>query len=215
MRALAEMKTVLAVGGLTASLLLAGACASPRVESAYAPDSFDTSVERAPTVATLHATARVMASQGRDSQCELVLHKLIDEHPDFLPAYNELAELHMRYGAIESAAVTLEMGLERAPEDGVMLNNLGMCRLLQKHYEEALDCFTRACASNPEDARSRSNMATSLGLLGRHDEALALFYQVLPPAEAHHNVAVLCRSIGDEERARLEFARAADPKLRR
>jgi hypothetical protein len=58
-------------------------------------------------------------------------------------------------------------------------------------------------------------MATALGLLGRIDESLALFYQVLPPGDAHHNVAVLCRSIGNEERARVEFARAEDPRLRR
>ena len=200
---------------LAAGLLVLGACTSPRVESAYAPDSFDTSVDRAPTASTLHATARVMAAQGRDAQCELVLRKLIDEHPDFLPAYNELAELHMRYGAIDSAVVTLEMGLERAPQDTVMLNNLGMCRLLQKRYDEALDSFTLASAADPDDARARANMATTLGLLGRADEALALFYQVMPPADAHHNVAVLCRSIGDDERAALEFRRAEDPKLRR
>ena len=87
--------------------------------------------------------------------------------------------------------------------------------MLQQRYEASLEYFTRATAADPGDARSRANMATALGLLGRTDESLALFYQVMHPEDAHHNVAVLCRSIGDEERAELEFARASDPKLRR
>jgi Flp pilus assembly protein TadD len=197
------------------SLALMAACSAAPSEEQFAPNSFELAVDRGPTVSTLHATARVMAAQGRDGECEIVLEKLIAEHPDFLPAYNELAELHMRNGSLLSAQAALEVGLQRAPEDATLLNNMGMTLLLQQRYESSLEYFTRATAVDPGDARSRANMATALGLLGRTDEALALFYQVLPPEDAHHNVAVLCRSIGDERRAELEFARASDPKLRR
>jgi Flp pilus assembly protein TadD len=200
---------------LAASLACLGACSTTPSEDDFAPDSFDVAVDRGPTVTTLHATARVMASQGRDGECEVVLEKLIDEHPDFLPAYNELAELHMRNGSLMSAQATLELGLQRAPADPTLLNNMGMTLLLEQRYEASLDYFTRATAAEPGDARSRANMATALGMLGRIDESLALYYQVLPPADAHYNVAVLCRSIGDDERAEVEFARAADPRLRR
>jgi len=200
---------------LAAVLCALAACAASPSEEDFAPDSFDTAVDRGPTVATLHAMARVMAAQGRDAECEIVLEKLIEEHPDFLPAYNELAELHMRNGSLMSAQAALELGLQRASEDAVLLNNMGMCFLLQQKYEAALEHFTRATAADPSDARSRANMATALGLLGRTDESLALFYQVLPPEDAHYNVAVLCRSIGDEQRAELEFARAKDPSLRK
>lgn len=198
-----------------ALLVVSGACSTTPSEEDYAPNSFDRAVDRGPTVATLHATARVMAAQGRDGECEVVLEKLIAEHPDFLPAYNELAELHMRNGSLLSAQAALEVGLQRAPKDPTLLNNMGMTLLLQQRYEASLEYFTRATAADPGDARSRANMATALGLLGRADESLALFYQVMHPEDAHHNVAVLCRSIGDERRAELEFARAADPKLRR
>ena len=201
-------------GAVALSLLGACTTAQPPEEN-FAPDSFDVATDRAPSVNTLHAMARVMASQGRDAECEVVLDKLIAEHADFLPAYNELAELHMRNGSLLSAQTALELGLERAPNDVVLSNNMGMCLLLQQRYEESLPHFARASAADPSDARSRANMATALGLLGRTDDALALFYQVMPPEDAHHNVAVLCRTIGDNERAELEFRRAEDPKARK
>jgi len=201
-------------GALALSLLGACTAAQPSEEN-YAPDSFDRATDRAPSVNTLHAMARVMASQGRDAECEVVLDKLVAEHPDFLPAYNELAELHMRNGSLISAETALELGLARAPDDVVLSNNMGMCLLLQQRYEESLPHFARASSADPSDARSRANMATALGLLGRTDEALALFYQVMPPEDAHHNVAVLCRTIGDNQRAELEFQRAENPKLRK
>jgi len=198
------------------ALSLLGACAAQQPnKDDYAPDSFDLAADRGPSVKTLHAMARVMAAQGRDAECEVVLDKLIADHPDFLPAYNELAELHMRNGSLISAETALELGLQRAPNDTVLSNNMGMCLLLQQRYEESLPHFARASAADPGDARSRANMATALGLLGRTDEALALFYQVMPPEDAHHNVAVLCRTIGDNERAELEFQRAENPKLRK
>jgi Flp pilus assembly protein TadD len=200
---------------LATALVLSSACATYPSKDDYAPDSFDGAVDRGPSIATLHAMARVMAAQGRDSECEVVLEKLLTEHPDFMPAYNELAELHMRNGSLLSAEATLEAGLQRAPEDPTLLNNMGMALLLEQRYEASLDYFTQAAAADPGDARCRANMATALGMLGRIDEALALYYQVLPPEDAHYNVAVLCRSIGDDERAELEFARAADPRLRR
>lgn len=200
---------------LVAALPLVTGCASGLSKDDYSSDTFEAGAERGPSISTLHAMARVMAAQGRDAECEVVLDKLVAEHPDFLPAYNELAELHMRNGSVLSAETALELGLQRAPEDGVLSNNMGMCLLLQQKYEESLPHFTRASAADPSDARCRANMATALGLLGRTDESLALFYQVMPPQDAHHNVAVLCRTIGDDARAELEFERAGNPKKRK
>ena len=43
----------------------------------------------------------------------------------------------------------------------------------------------------PENAKYRSNMAVALGLMGRDEESLALFKQVLPEDQANHNLSVL------------------------
>jgi len=202
--------------GRTAALpsllcLLVGvqACATVGALSAGEPQtSFDRAADPAPTVQTLHSLSRVMAAQGRQGECRLVLERLIEDHPRFLQAYNELAELHLRADRFEAAMAVLRAGLEVEPRDGVLLNNLGLCHFLRAEFEPALEQFTLAAAAEPGDARNRANMAAALGMQGRLDEALALYYQILPPAEAHHDVAVLCEAIGLEERARAEFSRA-------
>ena len=206
--------TISSVVTLAAACLLLPACGATGTrppeppQPLYAPDAFDRGAERGPTIETLHSLAHVMAAQGRDGECEIVLEKLIETHPRFMPAYNELAELCMRQDRPEAARAALVAGLDVEPEDSVLLNNLGMLHFVHGEYGLALERFTAAAAVDTTDARSRANLAASLGMLGRVEECLAAYYLIVPPAEAHHNVAVLCEATGREQRAQLEFDRA-------
>ena len=69
--------------------------------------------DRPPSAQTLHSMARVFASQGRDAEAEFVLKKVMADHPGFMPAYVEMAEIHMRQRQVESAIGVLEAGLEQ------------------------------------------------------------------------------------------------------
>jgi Flp pilus assembly protein TadD len=194
---------------LVLALLLAACETTTKGLGDGSEDDFGVGGDRAPTVRTLHTMARVLAAQGREDQCEQVLFKLIHEHPEFMPAYVELAELYMRGDRTDDAVEVLTVGVERAPEDIVIHNDLGMALLLRGDYEEALRRFTEASALAPKDARSRSNAGTAMAMLGRYDEALAIYLQVVPLADAYHNVGVLAEARGDAERAANAFAAAA------
>lgn len=201
----------MALGAAVAVLLTGCASSSPREqESAAARDEieFATAVNRAPTAKTMYAMARILAAQQRDADCRTILTTIIREHPDFLPAYNELAELQLRERRVDEAIATLQAGLRLAPRQAVMINNLGMCSLLKGEYEEALALFTQATVAGPDDARYRANMAAALGMLGRYDESLALYQQIMMPADAHFNLAVLCESRRDTARAEAEYSQA-------
>ena len=54
--------------------------------------------------------------------------------------------------------------------------------------------FTKAAGIMPENAKYRANMAVVLGLMGRDEEALSLFNQVLPADLANQNLAVLLKT---------------------
>jgi Flp pilus assembly protein TadD len=179
--------------------LLAG-CASD------APASRPVNSDRTPNAKTLYSMSKIMVSRSKDGEAESILSKLIHEHPDFMPAYEDLAELYLRHDRMDSAIEVLKSGVKSAPHDAVLWNNLGMCRMLKKQYTEALACFTSAAAGEPRDARSRGNLAVALGMLGRYDESLAVYLQILSPAEAHHNLGVLCEARKDSARALQEFA---------
>lgn len=153
-------------------------------------DPFDP--QRPPTAQTLYVMADLMIAQGQDRPAEAMLMRIEREYPEYRPAFNTLAELRMRQRRIPEAMATLEKGLKMGPSDPVLLNNMGMCKLVRKDFAGALDCFTQAAGIVPENTRYRSNMATALALLGRRDEALSLYQQILPKEEALENIRVLC-----------------------
>jgi Flp pilus assembly protein TadD len=144
-----------------------------------------------PSAMTLHSLAKILAAQGKDRECEFVLRTCVRQHPQFLPAYNNLAELFMRQGRANEAIEILSNALQINPRDPVLLNNLGMCYLVSRQYEKALANFTAAAGIVPGREKYRVNMATALGLLGRQDEAAALLEQVLSADAAAHDAQVL------------------------
>ncbi len=156
-----------------------------------AQTKFETQKDLPPSAKTLYSMSDILATQGKDAECEFVLRRCVSQYPEFTPAYNSLAELEMRQGRVHEAIATLSKALEMRPKDPVLLNNLGMCFLLRKEYAKALDRFTLAGGVVPESEKYRANMATALGLLGRHEESLALLQQVLPEDKARHNAEVL------------------------
>jgi Flp pilus assembly protein TadD len=185
-----------------AAFLLCG-CSPPSLSvsqsnSRYGKPAAEPPRDPPPTAKTLYSMAEILATQGKDRECEFVLQRCVQEHPRFTPAYNRLAELQMRQGRIHAAVDSLTAALQIRPQDPVLLNNLGMCLLLRKEYERALDHFTRAAGLVPENEKYRGNMATALGLLGRQEESLALLQQILPRDKADCNAEVL-RKAHDKE----------------
>ncbi|MHC4441600.1 MAG: tetratricopeptide repeat protein [Planctomycetota bacterium] len=156
--------------------------------------AFDEGADKAPYPKTLLAGARILAVQHRDAECVYILTRLIRDHPRFLPAYCDLAEIQMRNRQFDEALKTLSAGLEKSPEDPILLNNLGMCWMLKGSYETALVAFTRAVAGEPDNTRYRANMAMVLGMMGRYEEALSLYEQMISAPDAQHNLAVLYRA---------------------
>jgi hypothetical protein len=53
----------------------------------------------------------------------------------------------------------------------------------------------------PENVKYRANMAVALGLMGRDEESLSLFNQILPEDQAKHNLSVLQEARSSEKPA--------------
>jgi len=191
--------------GILLSAFCVGGCAETPAQPAggwaqsNADSEFQRQGDRPATTKTLWGMADILAAQGKDSECEYVLKRIIQNDPKFLPAYNSLAELQMRRGQTNTATATLQDALRIGPADPVLLNNLGMCQLVQRDYENALKAFDRAAAMAPGNTKYRANMAVALGLMGREQEAMALFRQILPEDQAARNMDVLRQARGQQE----------------
>ncbi len=168
---------------------------------------FASGADRTPTPQTLLSLARILAAQGKDDSCAEVLIHILREYPRCLSAYVDLAQLHMRHHRPDDAVAVLQAGLEVAPGNATLLNDMGMCCLLQRQYEPAIELFIQAAAAGG-DARPRGNLAVALGMLGRYEEALAVYSQIVPAGQAHYNLALLCQARNDHSRAQGEFRRA-------
>jgi Flp pilus assembly protein TadD len=180
-----------------AAITLPGCSAQPSIR--YSADSsydeeFDRAAGRPPTPRTLYALASILAGKGQDAQAEYVLRRLIESHPQFLPAYNDLAALCLRSDRFEEARTVLEAGLTRGPDDPVLINNLGMCHLLTRDYTAALEQFERAVERSPRNSRYLANRALAVGLMGDEARALELYRAFLTPTEAEHNLAIIARA---------------------
>lgn len=154
----------------------------------YSNAKFEEISEPIPTAKTLYVMATILASQGKDAECEAVMKRIIREYPDFFPVYNSLAELQLRQGRKKDAIETMYGGLRARPEDTTLLNNIGVCQLICMDYENALEMFTKAASIMPENAKYRANMAVTLSLMGHYEESLSLFRQVLSQEDAEYNV---------------------------
>ncbi|MFC1634465.1 tetratricopeptide repeat protein [Planctomycetota bacterium] len=159
--------------------------------SSSADLTFEALRGKPPSAKTLYIMADILATQAKDKECEFVLKRCIQQYPQFIPSYNSLAEMQMRQGRVNEATELLSKALKKRPHDPVLQNNLGMCLLVRKEYQMALEHFTKAAGFVPGSEKYRANMATALGLMGRHDESKALLKQILPEEKVEHNAEIL------------------------
>ena len=214
-RALHRNGAALGCAAAVCLMVSIGGCATVSEEtlvlpSAEAASSFDAGADRAPTPKTLYAMARIFAAQGRDAESQFVLERVLVIDPSFMPAYCDLAELHMRYGQVDQAVRVLKVGLDISPRDPVLLNNLGMCCFFNHDWPGASEHLTEAVAISPYNTRYRTNLGLALGMMGRYEESLALYEQVVAPGKAQYNLALICEARGDADGAARARAKARE-----
>lgn len=188
-------RTVVVALGWVGLVACLGGCQQPQAQPdrESKPDAadFDSATDLAPSPKTLYAAARILASGGRDAEYEAALLRIIKEQPRCVPAYCDLARLRLRHENLTGAIDALQSGLTVAPDDSVLLNDLGMCWLARNDHAKALQAFTRATSLAPHNHKYRANMAVALGMLGRYEESLALYEQVVSREVAAQNLAIL------------------------
>lgn len=89
-----------------------------------------------------------------------------------------------------------------APEEPAILSNLGLSYILSKDLKQAETTLRRAAANPRAEKRVRQNLALSLALQGKFDEAEKIAAGDLPPEEASANIAALRDMIRQQQQPR-------------
>jgi Flp pilus assembly protein TadD len=157
--------------------------------------------------ALLAGYGRALADSGNFQQAFDVLGRAHSpEDPDWriLSVQGAALDQLERY---DEARQYYTSALKIAPDEPVVLSNLGLSYVLSKDLPKAEETLRRAHSLAASDQRIRANLAMVVGLQGRTAEAEGIAKANLPPEEGSANVANLKRLLsrkGDAREARAE-----------
>lgn len=160
-----------------------------------------------------HETARQLLETGTFVQAAEMLKEIIKEHPEFLPARNNLALAYYYMGQMEMAFKTILQVLEIEEDNIHALCNLAvLCTHLGKkdRYEQLIEMLRNLIPLQKDQAYK---LATTMGILGEHEVAYELFVRIArledrPDASLYHAAAVASYRVGKLNRARSYWHKA-------
>ena len=160
-----------------------------------------------------------MVALRRDEPFKIVHHleRAMEADPEYPDAYVELGRY---YGAMAEPALakaTFERWTSRHPEDADMLINAGLTAFDAADYAQAYAFFEKAVeAASEEEQKSgaRTFRANTLDMLGRYDEAVAAYEEVIAETpewwEAHANLGICHARNGQPARAEAALRRGLE-----
>jgi len=183
---LGTSRTIRSLAMAVAALSLAG-CQGAQ-EKDKEKDWFDGGPMQLASPDTMQLTARVLAAKGKTEQAGYLIERMYQKYPDNLGTYSEGAEVLLIEGRITDAIQWIDRGLVRFPDNPILLNNRGLCHLLDANLAAADKDFHAAYAKDPSDADYVSNLALTRALSGDDAEARKLWERVVPQADVDANM---------------------------
>jgi predicted O-linked N-acetylglucosamine transferase (SPINDLY family) len=156
----------------------------------------------------LFQSAFAAFQQGRLSEAERDLRKILRKAPDHLGALNVLAIVYVTLQRHAEAEPHLKAAIRLQPRSDVTLYNYGLVLKALKRPDEALQRFTEALALNPANAETLNNRGTVLNDIRDYTAALADLDRALT-LDPRHAGAHFNRSKSLAELARYDEALVA------
>lgn len=123
--------------------------------------------------------------------------------------YREIGVVYFRVGLIDDAIKSWQTGLQHAPFDASLLNNLSVAFLRQQRIDEAEKSIRQALMAAPNMPQALNSLGEILMIKGKFDEALRYFLkaiEVSPEVPARYwNAALAFEKTGKYQMA-LEYA---------
>jgi protein O-GlcNAc transferase len=137
----------------------------------------------------------------------------IQLQPDFIPAYNNLANLLQAAGDIATAIEIYERGLQIAPDLAVLHCNLASLWQIQGEHDRAIAGFQQAISLKPDFLVAYHNLGKLLAAQGEFTTAIAAYQNALrlnPQAgDVYLDLGHLYRQIGGIREQTIECYRKA------
>ena len=143
--------------------------------------------------------------QGDLRGAEVAFKQVTQLESSYVDGWVNLGRVHLQDGDLERARKTLTHALSLQPNLPRALFFLAMVLKAEGDYESALTRLQQVVATYPEDRVVRNQMGRLLFLLGQYDDARSELEHVLQidpeDLQAHYNLMLCFRALGDEQRA--------------
>lgn len=153
-----------------------------------------------------HERARRSLEEGRFLEALDTLKEIVEADPDFLPAWNNLSLAYYYAGEFQKAMETIEQTLDK--EEGNLHALCNLAVLLSHHNQTVellslIDMLKKVVPFHPENTYK---LATTMGVLGQHDEAYFHYQRMLRNGRPHeactyHYAAISAYLSGKKDQA--------------
>jgi len=126
-----------------------------------------------------HDEARNCLEEGRFLEAVEILRDIVQTHEAFMPAWNNLSLAYYYVGDFEKAMETIELTLEREPGNLHALCNLAVLLSHMNQTAALLELLAHLKKVAPMHLEHMYKLATTMGVLGQHEEAYALYQRML------------------------------------
>jgi tetratricopeptide (TPR) repeat protein len=161
-------------------------------------------------------TATALFSDGELAPAEQLIRAYLRRHGDHIEAMRLLARIGIERDVLDDAQLLLERVLELAPDYGLARFEYAQLLARRHLYLEARTQVERLLGEEPESRDYRTLHALTLVGLGRHEQALKLYRELLAgaaqPAELHLSIAHSLKTLGATEDAVAEYRAAVQAR---
>ncbi|HUA25749.1 MAG TPA: sulfotransferase [Steroidobacteraceae bacterium] len=158
-------------------------------------------------------TATALFSDGEIAPAEQLIRAYLRTHGDHIEAMRLLARIGMEREVLDDAQLLLKKVLELAPDYRLARFDYAQVLARRHLYLEARGQVEQLLGLEPANRNYRTLHALTLVGLGQHEQALALYRELLAgatqPAELHLSIAHSLKTLGSTEAAVAEYQAAA------
>ena len=134
--------------------------------------------------------ATLYVQMGRTTDAESELHTALRLDPNFVPAMVNLADLYRLEDRDDDGQRWLEKAITLAPTAAEPIHALGLLKVRQKRYPEALTLLAEATALQPDNVRYSYVYAVALQSSGQVDQALKILGQAHSKRPAEREILI-------------------------
>jgi len=132
--------------------------------------------------------AGLFLTKGLVQDAEQGFLSIIQDQPDFGPAYEGLGKAYYAAGNLEKAEGSFHQALQINPQSWQAQNYLGIIRDRQKQYDQAIVHYRAAIALKPEAGLLYNNLGMSYFLKGDYEKAILALNEALRKGEVDDKV---------------------------